>query len=251
MYEASSPQDPAATFNATLEVVASEHYQVVWRDEAARAIRLEAKASGSARDRMSFIDLRVLGNRVQVSAQGYLVRADGTMHKNLDHELASLEDRLERRLAMPASQAQRPTMESSRPALAGMEPGPTPEAWSEPAYDPGVWGNGDFTCIPVQVPQDHQGALWLRLSNGEKADVQLSLAYAPELCRSPAQCGVPGGCPALGIGDADRVSRLAARLSKGEIGGKATLLDAGRSVAQIDLARHGTIKQALADQKRK
>jgi hypothetical protein len=250
-YEVPSAQDPAATFKTAMDVAMEEHYVVVARDDAARAIRLEAKVSGGARDRMSFIDMRVVGNEVQLGAVGYLVRADGSIHKTLDHELDALRKHLEHRLAGPMIQARPPNMEM--PASAPPEPaaGHVPEAWTEPAYDPGVWGNGDFTCIPVQIPQSHQGALWIRLSNGEKADLQLSLAYAPELCRSPAQCTMAGGCPALGIGDADHVGKIAARLSKGEVGAKATLLDAGRPVAQIDLTRHGSIKQAMADQKHK
>ena len=110
--------------------------------------------------------------------------------------------------------------------------------------------NGNFTCLPVRVPQEHQNALALQLSNGEKADLQLSLAYAPELCRSPAQCKLPGGCPALGIGDSERVSRIAGRLSRSEIGAHATLLDGGKPVANIDLSRHGSIVQALSEIKR-
>jgi hypothetical protein len=125
-----------------------------------------------------------------------------------------------------------------------------PQAWSEPAYDPSVWGNGNFTCLPVRVPAEHQAALTLQLSNGEKADLQLSLAYAPELCRSPTQCKQPGGCPALGIGDSERVNRIAARLSKGEIAALAMLLDGGRPVANIDLSRHGSIVQAMSEIKR-
>jgi hypothetical protein len=99
----------------------------------------------------------------------------------------------------------------------------------------------------VRVPAEHQSALTLQLSNGEKADLQLSLAYAPELCRSPAQCKQPGGCPALGIGDPERVNRIAARLSKGEIGAQATLLDGGKPVAAIDLGHHGSIVQAMSE----
>jgi hypothetical protein len=102
----------------------------------------------------------------------------------------------------------------------------------------------------VRVPAEHQSALTLQLSNGEKADLLLSLAYAPELCRSPAQCKQTGGCPALGIGDPERVNRIAGRLSKGEIGAQATLLDGGNPVAAIDLARHGSIVQAMSEIKR-
>jgi hypothetical protein len=76
------------------------------------------------------------------------------------------------------------------------------------------------------------------------------LHCAPELCRSPAQCKVPGGCPALGIGDPERVSRIAARLSKGEVAAQAILLDSGKAVANIDLAKHGSIVQAMSEIKR-
>jgi hypothetical protein len=113
-----------------------------------------------------------------------------------------------------------------------------------------VWGNGNFTCLPVKVPAEHQAALTIQLSNGEKADLQLSLAYAPELCRSPAQCKVPGGCPALGIGDPERVNRIAQRLSKGEVAAQAILLDSGKAVANIDLSKHGSIVQAMSEIKR-
>ena len=91
----------------------------------------------------------------------------------------------------------------------------------------------------------------LQLSNGEKADLQLSLAYAPELCRSPAQCKVAGGgCPALGIGDPERVNRLAGRLQRNEVGPHATLLDGGTPVVTIDLSKHGSIVQAMTEIKR-
>jgi hypothetical protein len=87
------------------------------------------------------------------------------------------------------------------------------------------------------------------LSNGENADLLLSLAHAPELCRSAAQCKLPGGCPALGIADAERVSRLAARLSKHEVGPLATLLSKGQAVATIDLSKHGSIAQAMLEKR--
>jgi hypothetical protein len=101
--------------------------------------------------------------------------------------------------------------------------------------------------LPVRVPAEHQSALTLQLSNGERADLQLSLAYDAGLCRSPVQCKQPGGCPALGIGDAERVTRIAGRLSRGEIGSSAILLDGGKPVATIDLAHHGSIVQALSE----
>jgi hypothetical protein len=75
----------------------------------------------------------------------------------------------------------------------------------------------------------------------------LSLAHAPELCRSAAECKLSGGCPALGIADPERVTRLAGRLSKREIGPTATLLLRGRPVAKFDLSKHGSIAQAMAE----
>ena len=41
--------------------------------------------------------------------------------------------------------------------------------------------------------------------------------------------------------------RIAARLSKGEIGAQATLLDGGKPVAAIDLGHHGSIVQAMSE----
>ena len=99
----------------------------------------------------------------------------------------------------------------------------------------------------MKLAAEDQAQLSLKLSNGESADVLLSLAYAPELCRSPGECKLPGGCPALGIGDADRVSRIAARLSRHEVGSLATLVLRGRAVATIDLSKHGSIAQAMTE----
>jgi hypothetical protein len=166
------------------------------------------------------------------------------VHKSLNTEMNGLEQSLKERFNGGAAPA------SSSPAVATTAPVDTsgaPTAWSEPAYDPSVWGNGNFTCLPVRVPVEHQAALSLQLSNGEKADLQLSLAYDQGLCRSPAQCKQPGGCPALGIGDTERVNRLAGRLSRGEVGSQATLLDGGKPVATIDIAHHGSIVQALSE----
>jgi hypothetical protein len=59
-----------------------------------------------------------------------------------------------------------------------------------------------------------------------------------------------GGCPALGIGDPERVNRLAGRLHRGEVGAHATLLDSGKPVATIDLSKHGSIVQAMSEIKR-
>jgi hypothetical protein len=66
---------------------------------------------------------------------------------------------------------------------------------------------------------------WSELAQtAKKADLQLSLA--------------------------ERVSRLAGRLSRNEVGAHATLLDGATPVADIDLSRHGSIVQALSESKR-
>jgi hypothetical protein len=250
-YDVSTQSDPQSAYAAVLEVAAAKKYKVIAKDDAAKKVRLEAHVSGSEAARKSFIDVEVGAGSVRLFAAGMLVR-DGKVHKSLSNEMNGLERQLKERLAAGPAPGAAPAPATLGPPPA--EPAPpsagVPVAWSEPAYDPSVWGNGNFTCLPVRVPQDHQNALSLQLSNGEKADLQLSLAYAPELCRSPAQCKVAGGCPALGIGDPERVSRIAGRLSRGEIAAQATLLDSGKPVANIDLTRHGSIQQAMSEIKK-
>lgn len=242
-YDVTTASDPQASYSAVLEVASAESYKVASQDDAAKKVRLQSRTNSS-----SFIDVEVTAGSVRLAAAGNLVR-DGKVHKSLGKEVSALEGKLKKRLAAGA-----PAAAPAPVAAAGAEPvaaaSGVPQAWTEPAYDPSVWGNGNFTCLPVRVPVDHQAALTIQLSNGEKADLQLSLAYAPELCRSPAQCKVPGGCPALGIGDPERVTRIAARLSKGEVASQAILLDAGKAVANIDLAKHGSIVQAMSEIKR-
>jgi hypothetical protein len=237
--------EPQAAYAAVLEVVAAKGYTIDSKDDGAKKVRLQSRASGK-----SFIDVEVAPGLVKLAPAGNLVRGD-KVHKSLNTEMNNLETDLKQRFGGSQVVAVVPSATPAAPAptpaadTAGM-----PAAWTEPAYDPSVWGNGQFTCLPVRVPQDHQGALSLQLSNGEKADLQLSLAYDAGLCRSPAQCKQSGGCPALGIGDTERVNRLAGRLSRGEVATQATLLDAGKPVANIDLARHGSIVQALSEIKR-
>jgi hypothetical protein len=246
--------DPQATYGTVLAVAGAEKYKVVSQDPATKKIRLESKVSGSDAGSKSFIDVQVAVGTVWLNAAGNLVR-DGKVHKKLSTEMAKLEGKLKARLQTGAAVAAAPAGTVPVPAAAAPAPvadaSTVPQAWSEPAYDPSVWGNGNFTCLPVKVPAEHQAQLTLQLSNGEKADLHLSLAYAPELCRSPAQCKVAGGgCPALGIGDPERVHRLAGRLSRNEVGAHATLLDSGKPVANIDLSKHGSIVQAMSDIKR-
>ena len=246
-YEVTTQSDPQTSYAAVLDVASSEKYTVVSKDDVAKKVRLEARVSGNSASSKSFIDVEVIGGSVKLVPAGSLVK-DGKVHKSLGRELSSLEGKFKRRLTSGASSA--PPAAAEVPAEPVAAASAVPQAWSEPAYDPSVWGNGNFTCLPVKVPAEHQAALTIQLSTGEKADLQLSLAYAPELCRSPAQCKVPGGCPALGIGDPERVNRIAARLSKGEVASQAILLDSGKAVANIDLSKHGSIVQAMSEIKR-
>lgn len=240
-HEVASARDPQSTYATVLEVAQSKGYTFVSKDDAAKTARLQAQSNAK-----SYIDVAVVPGQIKLAPGGSFVRGE-KVHKLLQSELVNLEYDLKQRLAGGAAPA--PTAQSAEAAPVAAS-GSVPQAWSEPAYDPSVWGNGNFTCLPVRVPQEHQAALSLKLTNGEKADLQLSLAYAPELCRSPAQCKLPGGCPALGIGDTERVNRLAGRLSRGEIGSQATLLDGGQPVANIDLSKHGSIVQALSEIKK-
>jgi len=238
-YEVSTQAEPQASFATVLQVASAKGYTVLKKDDAAKKARLQAQSNGK-----SFIDVEVAPGQVRLVPTGSLVR-DGKVHRVFASELNKLEAELKQRFGGGAAPAV--TVAGSAPAPAPADGGAVPQAWSEPAYDPSVWGNGNFTCLPVRVPAEHQSALTLQLSNGEKADLQLSLAYAPELCRSPTQCKQTGGCPALGIGDPERVNRIAARLSKGEIAAVATLLDGGKPVANVDLAHHGSIVQAMSE----
>lgn len=238
-YEVSTQSDAQASYAAVLEVASAKKYAVLSKDDAGKKVRLQAQSNDK-----SFIDVEVGTGEVKLTGAGALVR-DGKVHRALAKEMNNLEFDLKQRFGAGATP---PAASSgSAPAEPVADGAGVPKAWSEPAYDPSVWGNGNFTCLPVRVPAEHQSALTLQLSNGEKADLQLSLAYAPELCRSPTECKQAGGCPALGIGDSERVNRIALRLSKGEIAAAATLLDGGKPVASIDLSHHGSIVQALSE----
>jgi hypothetical protein len=243
-YDVPTQTDQQAGFAAVLEVASAKQYTVVSKDDVAKKVRLQAHSNNN-----SFIDVEVVAGQVKLAAAGALVRGD-KVHKSLTNEMNNLEVDLKQRFgtggaAVAGAGTAAPGTAPAQPVAANAAG--VPVAWSEPAYDPSVWGNGNFTCLPVRVPAEHQSALTLQLTNGEKADLQLSLAYAPELCRSPVQCKQTGGCPALGIGDTERVQRLAGRLSRGEIGAQATLLDGGQPVATIDLAHHGSIVQAISE----
>jgi hypothetical protein len=242
--DVTSSSDANATYAVVLDTLKTQKYQVLSQDSASRTVSVRAHVGERDAEGGSVIHLAVTGNHVRVSATGYLVHRDGSTHRTLNTELASLDKLLQKNLSGSAAPAPR---NAATPNSVATSNGALPVAWSEPAYDPAVWGKGNFTCLPVKLAEADQAGLTLKLSTGENADVLLSLAHAPELCRSPAECKLPGGCPALGIADADRVSRLAARLSKHEILPLATLLSKGQPVATIDLSKHGSIAQAMAE----
>ena len=235
--------DPNATYAAVLATLKADKYTVLEQDAGAHTVRVRSHVDEHDAGRVSVISVAVDSAAVHLAASGYLVRPDGTTHHALNSELASLHKKLQQQLGAPTA----PPGPSVLPAAPPPPSGSLPVAWSEPAYDPSVWGHGNFTCLPVKLAAEEQTQLTLKLSNGETADVLLSLAHAPELCRSPAECKLAGGCPALGIADPERVSRLAARLSRREIGPLATLFSRGLAVATIDLSKHGSIAQAMAE----
>ncbi len=240
--------DPNATYAAVLETLQAQKYVIIDQDVAGRGVRVRAHIDEQEAEHVSIIVVQVIGPAVHLSASGYLVHPDGTTHHKLNSELGYLQKQLAKRLgsgAPPPTVA--PAATAALPPAPAAPSGSLPVAWSEPAYDPAVWGHGNFTCLPVKLAAADQAQLTLKLSNGENADVLLSLAYAPELCRSPGECKLPGGCPALGIGDPDRVSRIAGRLSRHEVGSLATLFFKGQPVATIDLSKHGSIAAAMTD----
>lgn len=238
--------DPNATYAVLVDTLKSQQYRFLEQDPAARSVRVRAHVDENDATRVSTISARIDGREVHLVGAGYLVRSNGAMHQALSSELGSLQKLLKKKLA-PGAVPEKPAAAAA--ASASPPSASLPVAWSEPAYDPKVWGNGNFTCLPVKLTEEDGTQLTLKLSNGETADVLLSLAHAPELCRSPAACKLPGGCPALGIADQERVSRLAGRLSKREVGPLATLYARGKAVATIDLSKHGSLAQAMADKK--
>lgn len=242
-HEVHALPDPSASYAVVLDTLKNENYTVLGQDPATHTVRVRSHVDEKSASRVSVILLHVEGGAVYLSASGHLVRPDGTMHHALISELASLHETLQKRFG---GAAQPPTSAASAPSAAAPSTA-LPLSWSEPSSNPSVWGNGNFTCLPVKLADAEQTQLSLRLSNGETAEVSLSLAHAPELCRSPSQCKLAGGCPALGIADAESVSRLATRLSKHEIGPLATLYLRGQALVVIDLAKHGSIAQAMAE----
>jgi hypothetical protein len=240
--------DPNATYAVVLDTLQAQKYSVIDQDPAAHVVRVRSHVDESDPAHLSVILLQVDGSAVHMSASGYLVHPDGSTHHSLNTELSNLQRQIQKKIASTGPAAA-PGVAAARAAAPAPAPASLPSSWSEPAYDPSVWGHGNFTCLPVKLAAEDQAQLSLKLSTGETADALLSLAYAPELCRSPGSCKLPGGCPALGIGDSDRVSKIAGRLSRHEIGPQATLYSHGQPVAIIDLSKHGSIAQAMTEAK--
>lgn len=249
-YAVTGARDPAVTYQAVQEVVAAQGYQVIARDDAARRLQLRTHVDETS-DKVTTITLEVDdGGGVTLVPAGFLVREDGTIHKRVDKELAELEAVIFERLGAIAPPASASTVAAEPPpvndsALAAASVAATPEAWVEPASDTARWGTGNFTCLPVHIPVEDTSLIALKLSNGQIADVTLSLAYASALCRSPAACAHADGCPALGIGDTHKVQALAQLVSSKQVTPTATLLYKGQAAVLIDLTRHGSIAQAL------
>lgn len=257
-YEVQVQQPGRVAYDATHEVLAAGRYQVVERNDDARRARVRAHAHESNDAQASFIQVEVAPDgRVTLTPSGYLVRADGTIHRKLEAEVEELERaialRLNGQIGAPTAAVASggsPAPAPSPPSTPAASSGAVPHAWTERAYDPGTWGSDEFTCIPARIPPEQQSELRLQLSNGQEASVAISIAYAPELCRSPQQCSLPGGCPALGLGDEQQVQALAGRIARKEVSSQATLVARGTPLATLDLSRHGSVAKALAQIKK-
>ena len=252
-YAVQSTLEPNASYQAVQELVLKFNYQVTKRDDAARTLELRTHTDEST-DKVTTITIKVDdGGSVTLVPAGFLVREDGTIHKRVETELKKLEIAISERLgggAAPPASASASAGTTPPPTIGGAlakggQSGSTPEAWVEPAADTARWGTGNFTCLPVHIPASDIGLIALKLSNGEIANVVLSLAYDDSLCRSPAACGKPDGCPALGIGDTQQVQALAQLVGSQKVSPKATLLYKGQATVLVDLSRHGSIAQVI------
>jgi hypothetical protein len=241
--------DASSAYQVVLQVLGQNGYRILEERRAERSVRVRAHVDESDERRPSFITAFVAPNgSVHFEPSGFLVKPDGSVHSKLSNELTRLEQQVAQQLGAPPPPGPPPAGQqrtTAVPGVAGPQAPPgIPRAWTEPAYDPKTWGHGDFTCVPVKLPSDTR-QLKLRLSNGEDANVSLSVAYSPGLCRSPGQCPLSDGCPALGLGDAQQVERLAERLGRGQIDRQAIVVLDGRPMAVVDLSKHGSISQTL------
>jgi hypothetical protein len=243
-----SHADADATYAATRQVVADGKYTVVEQTDAERKIKVRSHVDEDSTSTQSFITIQTTADgKVTFTPSGYLVKPDGRIHRKLNSEIDGFNREIADKLkpATAVASASPSTDVGTSPQSASS----VASAWNEPAYDPKIWGPGDFTCLPVKIPTDDQQTLKLKLSNGQEADLVLSLAYAPELCRSPAQCPLPTGCPALGFGDSQQVTKLAQLLVDKTIGDQATVLHRGQPVVTINLPSHGLIAKAMTQLK--
>jgi hypothetical protein len=252
-YDVAAKADASSTYKIVRQVLGQKGYVVADEDPSARTVRVRAHADENEAGRASFIRAEVgADGRVTLVPSGSLVRADGGVHSRLSNEMSKLERQIDERLRSDHGKEEGHSAEATDrasaprpldvPAGAPPRENGLPRAWSERAYDPKTWGDGEFTCIPVKLPSDTR-QLRLKLSNNEDADVSISIAYDPGLCRSG--CPLPGGCPALGLGDSKQVAKLAERLDAGQIDSNATVVLEGRAVSTIDLRKHGSIDQSL------
>ena len=257
-YGVKGTTDPNTAYQAVQGVVAQQGYRILKSDDAARSLELRTHTDEST-DKVTTITVKVDdGGAVTLTPAGFLVRPDGTVHKRVDQELATLETAISERLGggatpPPSSSASASAASGGAPptiggALAAGAGSRTPEAWVEPASDTARWGTGNFTCLPVHIPAEDTSLIALKLSTGEIANVTLSLAYDAALCRSPAVCGQADGCPALGIGDTQQVQALAQLVGSQKVSPKATLLYKGQATVLVDLSRHGSIAQGMGQQ---
>jgi hypothetical protein len=237
-----SAADPDTTYQVVQQVLVEKKYQVLERNDVERTMIVRSHVDEDDPTTQTLISIQTTADgKVTFKPSGYLVKPDGLIHRMLNNEIDELSEEITARLGKPApanTQASADVATSAAPATVAT-------AWNEPAYDPKIWGPGNFTCLPVKIPTEDQQSLKLRLSNGEIAELVLSLAYATELCRSPSQCPIATGCPALGFGDSQQVSALAQRLVNKEIGETATVLDHGEPVVNINLPSHGLIAKAM------
>jgi hypothetical protein len=232
-----------AAYSAVRQVLTDGKYHIEKQSDPERKIVVRSHVDEDSDKTHSFITIVTADDgKVSFTPSGYLVKNDGRIHRKLNAEIDDLSQRITDKLTPTKAVSSNTPTETSAPA-------PTTSialAWNEPAYDPKIWGPGDFTCLPVKIPAEDQAALKLKLSTGEEADLVISIAYAPELCRSPKQCPVATGCPALGFGNVQQVNQLAQKLVDKSVGPLAIVLNHEQPIATIDLTSHGLIAKAIA-----
>jgi hypothetical protein len=243
-----SAADPATAYKLVVDLLAQNNYRIMEQNEPARSVRVRALSSGDDPSKASFItaDVEPDGKRIVLRPSGSSVKKDGSASPRLESEILVLEGKLQERLgaapaASPAPMAKAPS-EPSSPAVVQVRLDMPPPSASNSL--PSTWNEDAYTCLSVQLPTDVR-QLRLRLSTGQDADVSLSIGYLPGACRSASECHLPGGCPALGLSDSEKVSQLAHAIAGGQIGPQATLMLEGRAVAVVNLATHGSVSQAM------